>query len=156
MQVLVGSASFEHDFDVVFVFGLVRRGLFHIDHGTGLDEGVIGVAFRSIEGYSFVGVETAGEVIAVNNTEHTAVDVQVGAQVQVPPRVVLSSTVGQRNLVALQEDALWDPTVLHLLLNYVKGVIVQVVVYYALSYSVVLVRVLYNWLLEVGRKVQHL
>ena len=57
LEVLVGTSTFEHDFDVVLVFGQIWGVLLHVDHGAGVHEGVVGVAFRGAKSHTLVGEE---------------------------------------------------------------------------------------------------
>jgi len=54
LEVLVGTSTFEHDFDVVLVFGQIWGVLLHVDHGAGVHEGVVGVALRGAKSHTLV------------------------------------------------------------------------------------------------------
>lgn len=149
LEVLVGSSTLEKHLDVVLHLGLIWRSLLVVDHGPGLGEEVLGVALWSVELDALVGEETLGEVVTVDHSEDPLVDVEVDANVQVLPSVVLGVIIWIWQLVSLQEDALGDTSVLNSWLDDVDGVIVQVVVDDALAESEVLVGVLNDWLLEV-------
>ena len=58
--------------------------------------------------------------------------------------------------MALEEDSLWDTSVLNAVLDDVDGVILKVVVEDALADAVVLVGILNDWLLEVNFEIENL
>ena len=58
--------------------------------------------------------------------------------------------------MSFQKYSLWYATVLNPLLNDVEGVIVQVVVNYAFSESIIFIWVFHNAFLEVAIELQHL
>ena len=115
-----------------------------------MSEQILRVALLGAEDDTLVGIESPGEVIAVDNSENSLVDVEVDANVEVLPNVVFGLVLWVRQLVSLQEDSLRDTGVLDSWLDDVDGVVIKVVVDDALPDSVVLVSVFDNWLLEVS------
>ena len=92
LEVLVGTSTFEHDFDVVLVFGQIWGVLLHVDHGAGVHEWVVGVALRGAKSHTLVGEERAGELVAVNDAEDTSVEVDVDADIQIFPGIRSNTT----------------------------------------------------------------
>jgi hypothetical protein len=124
VEILIGSSSLEHDFNVVLVFSQIGWVLFHIDHGSGLNEGVIRPLFSHIESLSLIRIELASEVVTVNDSKDSPVQIQIQSQVQVLPSVVLGwGQVGLWHFVTLQEYALRDACIFYTLLNDVERVI---------------------------------
>jgi len=121
-----------------------------VDHQSGLGEQVFWVSLRWVERTSLVGEETSCEVIAVDNSEDSCVDIEVNADVEILPDVVFGWVIRVWQLVSLHEDALGNSGVLNSWLNDVDGVVIEVIVDDALSKSVVLVGVFNYWLLEVS------
>jgi hypothetical protein len=58
--------------------------------------------------------------------------------------------------VSLQENALRNTAVFNSILQDVKSIIIKVIVNSAFADAVVFIRILNNWLLEVGLEVQNL
>jgi hypothetical protein len=58
--------------------------------------------------------------------------------------------------VSLQENALRNTAVFNSILQDVKSIIIKVIVNSAFSDAVVFIRILNNWLLEIGLEVQNL
>jgi hypothetical protein len=75
--VCVGATTLEHDLNVVLVLSQIGRVLLHCDHSTSLLERIVGVTFGLIELDTFVLVESLGEIISINNTENSAIDIEV-------------------------------------------------------------------------------
>lgn len=138
------------------MFGKVRRALFHVDHLSGLDEGVIWILLSSVQSDALIVVEATSELIAVYDSEHTAVNVQVETEIEIFPWIWLLGVFWHGNLVAFQKYTLGNTSVLNLVFDDVKRVIIEVVVHSALSDTVVLVGVFDHWLLEVGFELQDL
>jgi hypothetical protein len=130
--------------------------LFEVDHGSGVSEQVLWVAFWATKGNTLVGEESPGEIITVNDSEDSLVHIEVDANVEVLPDVVFRLVLWVWELVSLQEDSLWDSRVLNSWLDDVDGIIVKIVVNDALSDPVVLIGVLDNWFLEVTMESQYL
>jgi hypothetical protein len=150
LEGFVGSATLEKHLNVVLHLGLVWGSLFVVDHQSGLGEEILWIAFGSVECKSLVSEETSGEFIAVDDSEHSCVNIEVHANVEVLPDVVLGWVRWVWQLVSLHEDTLWNSGVLNSWLNDVDGVIIKVVVDGALSKSVVLIGVFNDWFLEVS------
>ena len=155
LETTVRATTLQLDLNVVLEFGLIRGSLLHVDHGAGLRVLVIRVALRGANVAALVREVAAGEVVAVNDTEHAAVHVNVHAETEVTP-VVVARAVGLGELGTLQEDALGDARVGHTRLNDVEGVVIEVEVDDASADAEVLVGVLHDGLQEVGLEVQHL
>jgi hypothetical protein len=85
----IWSSSFELDFNVFFNLSLIWWSLLHVNHSSSLSEEIIWVSFWSIELNAFVGKESSCEIITVNNSENSFVDVEIAGDVQVLPGVVL-------------------------------------------------------------------
>jgi len=130
--------------------------LFHVYHGSGLGEQVLWVVLISVQFNTLVGEESSGEFIGANDSELSLVDIEVLANVQVLPGVVLGLIIWVWEFVSLEENSLWDSGVLNSVLNDVDGVIVEIVEDDALSNSEVLVGILNNWLLEIGEEFKNL
>lgn len=98
----------------------------------------------------------AGEIVAIVDSEDSAVHFQIESEVQILPGVGVESAVVFGDLVALEEDALRDACVLNLGLRDVERVVVEVVVDHALANAVVFGGVFVHCFLEVGVEAQHL
>ena len=144
------------NFYVVLHLSLIWWSLFEVDHGSGVSEEVLWVAFWGAKSNTFVGEESPGKVIAVNDSEDSLVHIEVDANIEVLPDVVFRLVLWVWELVSLQEDSLWDSRVLNSWLDDVDGIIVKIVVNDALSDPVVLIGVLDNWFLEVTMESQYL
>ena len=116
---------------------------------------IIWEAFWCSNVNTLISVESLGEVITVNDTEDSFVDIKVHSKLEIWP-VIIDIAVWLWKLMSLKENSLWDSRVLNLWLNDVEGIIIQVEVDDALSDTVVLVLVLNNWLKEVGFEVEDL
>ena len=77
LKVLVWSATLKHNLNIVLVLSQIGRVLLHCDHSTSLLERIIWVTFGLIELNTFVLVESLGEIISINNTENSAIDIEV-------------------------------------------------------------------------------
>ena len=129
--------------------------LFHVDHLASVLKWIIWEAFWCSNVNTLISVESLGEVITVNDTEDSFVDIKVHSKLEIWP-VIIDVAVWLWKLMSLKENSLWDSRVLNLWLNDVEGIIIQVEVDDALSDTVVLVLVLNNWLKEVGFEVEDL
>lgn len=131
LQVFVGTATLEHDLDVVLVLGEIWGVLFHVDHRAGVHEGIIWEGLRCVQNDALVGIETAGELITIHDAEDSAVDVKVLSKVEVVPFVKFGRVARVKtwlgHQMALEEDALGDATVGDSWLSNVKGVVFEVV-----------------------------
>jgi len=131
------------------MFCKIRWILFHVDHGSSFLEWVIWVTLWSIQCNTFIAVELSSELIAVNNSKYTSIDIQVDSKIEVFPLIMGSCIVWSRYFVAFQKHTLRDPTVLNLSFNDVEGIVIQVVVYNTLSNPKVFVGIFNDWFLEV-------
>ena len=152
----VWSSTLKLNFDVVFHLSLIRRSLLEVDHSSGMSEEIFWVSLRGSKSDSLVCVESPGEIIAVNDSENSLVDIEVDTNVEVLPDVVFRLVIWIWKLMSLQKDSLWHSRVLNSWLDDVDGVIVKVVVDDAFSDSVVFVWVFNNWFLEVSVEAEYL
>jgi len=130
--------------------------LLEVDHSSGVSEEIFWVSLRGSKSDSLVGVESLGEIIAVNDSENSLVDIEVDTNVEVLPDVVFRLVIWIWKLMSLQKDSLRHSRVLNSWLDDVDGVIVKVVVDDAFSDSVVFVWVFNNWFLEVSVEAENL
>ena len=84
-QVLVGAATFQFNFVVVLVFSKIRRVLLEVDHSSVMLKWIIWKCFGAANINSFVGIESLGKVISIENTEDARVDIKIGAKFQIGP-----------------------------------------------------------------------
>lgn len=75
---------------------------------------IFGVAFRSVERISFVGIKPLCEVVAVNDAEHSLVHIEVETNINVFPGVKFGWVIRVWKFVSLQEVSLRDTGVLNL------------------------------------------
>jgi len=104
----------------------------------------------SIQRFSFILIKSSREFIAANDSENSFVHIEIRSNLQVLPIVIFGFIMGIRKLVPLQKDSLWNTSIFHSRLNDVDCIIVQVVINNAFSDSEILIRILNDWLLEVG------
>lgn len=151
LESFVWSASLKHDLDVVLNLSLVRWGLLIINHCSGVGEQVVWICLRGIKWASFLLEESLSEIITVNNSENSAINVEISRQIEIAPAVVLVFWVfWEWELVSLQENSLWDTGVLNLWLNDVDGIVLEVIVDKTFSNSEILIGIFNYWLLEVS------
>ena len=120
-----------------------------------MNKWVVGVVLSVADSYALVGVEGAGELVAVDDAEDAAVELDVDADVEVFPGVNLNA-VWLGDEVAFQKDALGNSRVLDSGLDDVQCAVFQVVVDDALADAIVFVGVFDDGLLEVGAEVKDL
>ena len=84
-KVLVGTATLKHHLNVVLVLSQIGWVLLHCDHSSGLDEWILWELLWRIQCDSLVGIEALCEIISINDSEHSAVDVEVDSNVKVSP-----------------------------------------------------------------------
>ena len=110
-----------------------------------------------MQSITFVGIKLPGEIITVNNSKHSPVNVQIVSQIEVLPGEVLwRGDVRFGDFMSFEEDSLRDAGVLNSGFNDVQSVVFQIVVDNALADSEVFVFVFNNSLLEVGIELQDL
>ena len=119
-------------------------------------ESVLWHGLRGVKWASFVGVESSGEIIAVDDSENSSVHIEVHSNVKVLPDVVLGWILWSWELVSLHEDSLWNSGVLNSWLDDVDGIVIKIVVDSAFSDSVVLIGIFNNWLLEITGETKYL
>lgn len=155
MEVLVGAATLEAHLNVLFVLGKIWGSLLEINHGAGVLEGVIWQALGGTQSGTLISVKGTGKVVTVINMEHTVVEANVDADVQVLPGVGFDGAL-LGNEVTLKEDALRNTRIGDTGLQNMDSVILKVVIHSALTEAVILIFVLNNSLLEVAGEVQNL
>lgn len=153
VEILVGTATLKHDLDIVLVLSKIRRVLLHGDHCSSPRERIFWIALRAVKSDTLVGVESTSKVVGIDNTEDAAIDVEVDADVKVPPSVGLGLKTRDKDLMALKKNTLRDTGVLYLVLKNVQGVIIKVIEDSALADTIVLIGALYDGLLEVAFEV---
>jgi len=84
------------NFDIFFDLSLIRRCLFHVYHSTGVSEVILRVRFSSIKSLTLILEETPGEIIAVDNTENSTVNIEILGQIKILPRVILGLIIWKR------------------------------------------------------------
>jgi hypothetical protein len=112
---------------------------------------------------SFILVELSCEVIAVNNSKYSCIDIYVYTNIQVLIKVrltlytpVIILSLSFRNFMSFEENSLRDSRILLSLFSYIDCVIIKMVIEDALSYSKILLTTLMNWFLEISIKFQNL
>lgn len=156
LEGFVWSSTLKLNFNVVFHLSLIWRSLFEVDHCSGVSEKIFWVSLRGTESNTLIGIESSSEIITVNNSENSLVDIEVNSNIKVLPEIVLGLVFWVWKLVSLQKDSLWNSGVLNSWLNNMDCVIVEVVVDDALSNSVVFVWIFDDWFLEVSFKAKYL
>lgn len=154
VEVLVWTATLEHDLYVILLLSKIRRSLLHVNHSAGLLEGIIGVTFTFIERNAFVTVERFREVITVNDTENSSIDVQIHSEVQISPSVRLA--VSSWNLVTFQKHSLRNARVLDPVFQNVDSVVIKIVEEHTLPDPVILIRIFNDRFLEEAVEFEHL
>jgi hypothetical protein len=124
--------------------------LLHCNHSAGLLEGVFRIAFWLIKSDTFILIESLGEVISINNTENSAIDIEVWSNIQISPWVYFGLLSGNQDFMSLEEDTLRDTAILYSVFKDMESIVIQIVVNGALANTVIFCRVLNNGLLEVG------
>lgn len=142
--------------NVVLELSLIGWSLFHVDHSSGVNEWVIWVLLWGVKGLSLISEEVLGELIAVNNSENSSINVKVASQIEVSPVIELRLVFWKGELVSLEENTLGNSRVLDSRLDDVDGVVIHVVHDNAFSDSVIFVGILNDWLLEKGIEFQDL
>ena len=155
LQPLVRPASVQLNFKILFSFSQIRRILLHLNHSSC----VLKRIFRSFniicKRNPFILEEASCERIARQDLEHSSVEFNFSANLEITP-VELSSFCWMRCLVSLEEYSLRDSRVLNFGLHDMYCVIFQVVVDHTLSNPVVLIWVFHDRLLEEANKLQDL
>lgn len=85
-----------------------------------MNERIIGIGLGLGKSYAFICVEWPGELVTVDDTEDTSVELNIDSNTEVLPGVGLNAA-GLRNKVAFQENALWNSGILDTRLNDVQG-----------------------------------
>lgn len=134
--------------NIVFELSLIGWSLFHVNHSSSVNEGVIWELLWGIKGLSLVSIEVFGKLIAVNNSENSSINIEVASEVEVSPVIELRLIIWKWELMSLKEDSLWDSRVLYSAFNDMEGIVIHIVHDNAFSNSVIFVWVLNNWLLE--------
>ena len=155
LEATVRSATLQLNLDIVLELSLVGRSLFHIDHAAGMLERIVRVVLSLSNVSTFITIVATSELVAIDDTEDTSVDIEVHAESEIRP-VIVTRAIRLGKLSALEENSLRDSRVWDTRLNDVEGVILHVEVDDALPDAVVLIRVLYDGLKEVRLEVQDL
>jgi len=121
-----------------------------------MGEQVVWKGLWSIELDTFIGIEAPSEIITVNDSENSLVDIEVLRQVQILPVVILGLIIWKWKLVSLQEDTLGHTGVLNSWFDNVNGVIIKIIVDDALSHSIILIWILNHWFLEICMEFENL
>jgi len=108
LEVLVWSSTLKHNFKVFLNLSLVWWNLLHVNHSSCLSKQVLRVVLISIKLNTFIGKESSGEIITADDSEYSLVDVEVLADVQISPVVVLGLIFWIWELMSLQENSLWN------------------------------------------------
>ena len=122
--------------------------MLEVDHGSGLTEEIFWITFGWIEVLSLVGIESSGEVVAVDNSENSVVDIEVDSNVEISPCVVSALVFWEWQFMSLKECSLWDTRVLNFRFIDVASVVIEEIIDFALSGSKVLVWIFNHWLNE--------
>ena len=120
-----------------------------------MNEGVVGVGLSSSKSNALIGVEWASELVTVDYTEHTSVELDINSDAEILPCVSLNAAWFWDE-VTFQKDALGNAGVLDTWFNDVQSWVFQVVVDGAFTNTIVLVGVFNDGLLEVGAEVKYL
>jgi len=121
-----------------------------------VSEQIFWVSLWLTESDSLVSKESSSEIITVDDSENSLVDIEVDSNVKIFPEVVLRLVFWEWKLVSLQKDSLRDTGVLNSWLDDVDGVIVKVVEDDTFSNSVVFVWVFNHWFLEISVEFENL
>lgn len=171
LKSLVWSTTLKSDLDVFFHLGLIWWSLFHVNHSSSVSEEVFWVFLASVQFNSLVGEESSSEIITVNKSEISGVDVEGDAVVEISPgeisltrafigsiKIWVFSVVILEvwELMSLEENTLWDTRVLNSWLENMNGIVIKIVVQNTFSDSEVFVTILNNWLLEITVESQNL
>jgi len=156
VQIFVGTSSLKHNFDIVFVLSQIGWVLFEVDHCTSCCKGVFWEWLTFTEVYALISIELVSKLIAVNDSEDAAVNIQIHSKFQVGPFVSLVLNSLDWKLVSLKENTLRNSWILNAILNDVQCVVFEVEVDDAFAYAEVFIAVFNNWLLEVGFEIEDL
>lgn len=144
---------------------MIWWSLFHINHRSSVSEEVLWVFLTSVHFNSLVGEESSSEIVAVNKSEISSIDVEGDATVKILPGEIsliwrFTSSIKIWvfvevlfviwELMSLKENTLWDTRVLNSWLENMNGIVIKIVVQNTFSDSEVFVTILYDWLLEVA------
>lgn len=124
LESFVWSSSLKLNLNVVLELSLIGWCLLEVDHSSSVREKILWIVFSSVEGYSFVGIESSGEVVTVNDSEHSLVNIEAKSNVHVFPGVEVGWVIWEGQLVSLQEVTLRDSGVFNLWLKDLNSVIV--------------------------------
>lgn len=171
LKSLVWSTTLKSDLDVFFHLGLIWWSLFHVNHSSSVSEEVLWVFLTWAHFNSLVGEESSSEIVAVNKSEISSVDVEGNATVEILPGeislswrfkssikiwVLIVVIFVHWELMSLKENTLWDTRVLNSWLENMNGIVIKIVVQNTFSDSEVFVTILDNWFLEITVESQDL
>jgi hypothetical protein len=130
--------------------------LLEVDHGTGVLELIIRETLSSIKRKALISVESSGEIITINNSKNSLVDIEVGRTIQICPGIVSRLVIWEWKLMTFQKDTLWYSSILNSWFNNVNGIVIQVVENNAFTNSEIFIWVFDNWFLEVSVEFKNL
>lgn len=171
LKSLVWSTTLKSDLDVFFHLSLIWWSLFHVNHSSSVSEEVLWVFLTWAHFNSLVGEESSSEIVAVNKSEISSVDVEGNATVEILPGeislswrfkssikiwVLIVVIFVHWELMSLKENTLWDTRVLNSWLENMNGIVIKIVVQNTFSDSEVFVTILNNWFLEITVESQDL
>ena len=93
LEATVGSATLQLNLDIVLELSLVGRSLFHIDHAAGMLERIVRVVLSLSNVSTFITIVAASELVAIDDTEDTSVDIEVHAESEIRP-VIVTRAIG--------------------------------------------------------------
>jgi hypothetical protein len=85
LKSLVWSTTLKSNLDVFFHLGLIWWSLFHVNHSSSVSEEVLWVFLAWAQFNSLVGEESSSEIVTVNKSEISSVDVEGDAVVEILP-----------------------------------------------------------------------
>ena len=81
--------------------------LLHVDHFAGVSKWISWEVLWGTDVDSLIGIEGLGELITVNDTEDSAVDIEAHSEFEVRPVISLVAAWFEE-LVSLEENSLWN------------------------------------------------
>lgn len=117
---------------------------------------IIRETLSSIKRKALISVESSGEIITINNSKNSLVDIEVGRTIQICPGIVSRLVIWEWKLMTFQKDTLWYSSILNSWFNNVNGIVIQVVENNAFTNSEIFIWVFDNWFLEVSVEFKNL
>ena len=112
MKSLVWSSTVQFYLKVFFGLSQIGWVLFHVHHSSGMDEWVVWISLIWVELHSFVFIKCSCEIITLNNSVDSSIDLEFNSDTKVGP-VEVSSFLWMWELMSLQENTLWDSAILN-------------------------------------------